>query len=108
MVSVKCVVEEIDMLNLRDGRDVKGVQATCPKCGLVTESYGTGPKSIARCLILLRQGCESGEENYYAQLKDDDDKPVADGGEREVRSSHGGDSSSGLDDDEWAKRTGRR
>ena len=34
-------------------------------CQHTTESFGTGEKSVKRCLVLMRQECPEGEENFY-------------------------------------------
>jgi hypothetical protein len=57
-------IEEVDLEN-EQGRTVQGVRATCSKCGHSTESFGTGEKSRKRCLVLLREECPEGEENFY-------------------------------------------
>lgn len=66
---VKCLVEEVDLVN-ESGRTVKGVRATCSRCDHEEESYGRAPPSIKRCLALMRENCEQGEENYYAAEND--------------------------------------
>lgn len=65
MSRVECDVEEVEIEN-DDGRPVPGVRATCSRCGHETESFGTGPDSVTRCLVLLREGCPEGEHNFYA------------------------------------------
>jgi hypothetical protein len=50
------------------GIEVDGVEATCLNCDHKTQSFGTGEKSRKRCLVLMREECPEGEENYY---KDD-------------------------------------
>lgn len=44
-----------------------GVEATCPRCGHSTRSWGTGDVSIRRCLVLLREECPKGEKNFYVE-----------------------------------------
>ena len=69
MQSVQCDIEEVELEN-DSGRMVDGVRATCSRCDHQTESFGTGGASIRRCLVLMREECEMGEENYYTA--DDD------------------------------------
>jgi hypothetical protein len=66
--TVECKIEEVELEN-DQGRNVPGVKATCGVCGHVTESFGTGEKSRKRCLVVMRQECPEGCENFY---KDED------------------------------------
>ena len=50
-----------------DGYEVDGICATCSRCGYETESYGTGQNSVRRCLVLLREECPNGENNFYVE-----------------------------------------
>ena len=34
-----------------------------------TESYGTGDKSVKRCLALMRDECPMGENNFYVEAE---------------------------------------
>ena len=61
---VKCRVDEVELDN-DDGYQIDSVRVTCSRCGQDTESYGTSPNSVRRCLVLLRKDCPRGEENYY-------------------------------------------
>ena len=63
---VECEIDYIDLEN-DNGYEVEGVSATCSRCDHSTESYGTSDASIRRCLVLLREECPNGEENYYAE-----------------------------------------
>lgn len=63
-MKVSCSIDFIDLEN-DDGREVEGVSATCERCGHSTESFGTGPASVRRCLVLLREECPEGEANFY-------------------------------------------
>jgi hypothetical protein len=69
MARVLCAIEE-DELENDEGRPVEGVRATCSRCGHSTESWGTGEASIRRCLVLLREECPEGQENYYVDEGD--------------------------------------
>lgn len=66
MPKVECTIEDCK-IETEDGRKVSGVVATCTRCGHATESFGTGENSIKRCLVLLREECPEGEENYYVE-----------------------------------------
>jgi hypothetical protein len=48
-----------------NGIEVASVCATCSQCGQDTESFGTSEASVRRCLVLLREKCPSGENNFY-------------------------------------------
>lgn len=54
-----------DTMENDEGITVDGVFVTCSRCGHVVESYGTGEKSVKRCLALMREECPRGEKNYY-------------------------------------------
>ena len=58
---VECAVEEITE-NSR-----AAVRATCSQCDHVTTSFGTSDKSVKRCLVLMREQCPEGEENFYVE-----------------------------------------
>lgn len=45
--------------------DVESIEAECSRCGNVTTSFGTGEASERRCLVMLRESCPQGENNYY-------------------------------------------
>lgn len=70
MAKIECEIEEITIEN-DDGKEVDSIRATCTKCGNVTESYGTGERSIKRCLYLMRDSCPWGEDNYYVDQEGD-------------------------------------
>lgn len=61
---IRCEIDEIE-LNGDYGGLIPSVQATCPRCGHTTESYGTGEPSIKRCLVLLHEECPEGANNFY-------------------------------------------
>jgi hypothetical protein len=42
-----------------------GRRATCTRCGEQQESFGTEEASVKRCLVLLRENCPKGEQNFY-------------------------------------------
>jgi hypothetical protein len=61
---VLCDVEEVTLTN-DEGLDVESVEATCSKCGHVTESFGVDSPSVRRCLALMREECPKGQWNFY-------------------------------------------
>ncbi len=66
------VEAEISQVTLLGERcSVAGVCATCTRCGHETESYGTGEGSVTRCLVLLREECPMGEDNFYVEEGED-------------------------------------
>ena len=67
---ISCSMLETTLEN-EDGREQDGILATCRECGHETESFGTGDRSRRRCLVLMREECPNGEENYYV----DEDAP---------------------------------
>jgi hypothetical protein len=75
--SIKCEVELCELENDR-GRNVPGVEVTCPKCGHTTRSFGTGEKSIKRCLVLMREECPLEEKNWYVIEDNRDQSPQYD------------------------------
>jgi hypothetical protein len=61
------VTAEINEIELDGDYDdtITSVEAKCSRCGHCTESYGTEEASIKRCLVLLREECPNGENNFY-------------------------------------------
>lgn len=66
MARIECETEEVTLEN-DEGIEVDGVQATCSRCGHETESFGTSERSVKRCLVLMREECPEGENNYYVE-----------------------------------------
>lgn len=64
MAEVECEVEETEEEN-DNGRMQACVKVTCGDCGHAETSFGTGEKSIRRCLVLLKENCPEGKRNYY-------------------------------------------
>lgn len=64
MPEVHVEVEET-LVEDDDGRMVAGVQVTCPDCGDVQTSCGTGDASKRRAAALLRENCSMGRKNFY-------------------------------------------
>jgi hypothetical protein len=78
-VRVPCTITQIDLDG--DYEDAEGfpvrvdsVCATCERCGNETESYGTSAASVRRCLVLMREECPEGENNFYVADGADDDE----------------------------------
>lgn len=65
---VECVVEQ-DEVEDEAGDLRAGVCATCGRCGQTATSVGTGSGSVTRALVLLREGCQMGESNYYVAAR---------------------------------------
>jgi hypothetical protein len=68
-VNVPCEVNETE-LEGDDGRMIDSVEVICSRCGHFTESFGTGPASIRRCLALLREECPNKERNFYEAMEE--------------------------------------
>jgi len=69
---VAAIIEECELEG--DHRPVEGVMATCRRCDHATEAFGTSPASVRRCLVMLREECPMGEQNYYfAETGEDED-----------------------------------
>jgi hypothetical protein len=64
MAKINCDVELTDVEN-DNGTDSDGVVLTCQECDHQTESCGTGPRSIRRCLALMREECPNDANNFY-------------------------------------------
>lgn len=69
MPRVACEIGETWMEN-DEGRDVLATVATCTECGHETCSFGTTDRSVKRCLVLMREECPAGCDNFY--VADDD------------------------------------
>ena len=69
---VECEIEETTIEN-ESGIEVDGVRATCSRCGNETESFGTSSASVRRCLVLMREECPLGENNFYVASESEDD-----------------------------------
>jgi hypothetical protein len=69
MARVRCEIEETELEN-EEGREIPGVTATCSRCGHETESFGTGPANILRCLAIMREECPEGQRNFYVTDED--------------------------------------
>jgi hypothetical protein len=72
MVRVPCSIDYIELEN-EDGHEVESVRVTCGRCQHETESFGTSANSVRRCMVLLREECPEGEDNYYAAENGEDD-----------------------------------
>ncbi len=69
MTKVRCEIDAVEIEN-DNGYLVDGVCATCPICGHEEESFGTGGKSVLRCLVLLRENCPNNQHNFYTEAGD--------------------------------------
>jgi hypothetical protein len=67
MAEVEAFIDYIELQG--DHALVASVRATCVQCDHTTESFGTGPGSIKRCLVLLRQECPEDEFNFYVGIE---------------------------------------
>ena len=70
--AVLVVFEEIELEN-EDARHCPGLQATCRRCDLSVEVFGTTERSENYAFVLLHQECPNKEHNYYANELDTDD-----------------------------------
>ncbi|HEX5135865.1 MAG TPA: hypothetical protein VFY93_02755 [Planctomycetota bacterium] len=50
-----------------NGIDVECTYAECGECGHTTMSFGTSEASVKRCLVLLREECPEGADNFYVE-----------------------------------------
>lgn len=64
-MNVSCEVLEIELEG--DYGMIDSVEVVCGRCGHFTQSFGTGPASIRRCLALLREECPKKERNFYEE-----------------------------------------
>lgn len=65
-MKVGCEINEIELVG-DSGLDIASVEAICSRCDHRTESFGTSESSIKRCLVLMREECPQGEENFYVE-----------------------------------------
>lgn len=65
MARVECEVEYEDLEG--EYTDVPGVVVTCLRCDHCEESFGQTERSIRRCLLLMRENCPHGENNFYVE-----------------------------------------
>lgn len=62
---VTCDSEEIELDGDHAG-GVPGLCVTCSRCDHAAEVYGTSDRSLRRALVMLREECPNGENNFYA------------------------------------------
>jgi len=60
-IKVKIIEDTVE----EGGRTGPGVTATCLECDHTTQSFGTKEGSRKRCLVLMRDECPNGDENFY-------------------------------------------
>lgn len=53
------------MLTNDSGREIPGIEVTCPRCGHTVECFGRSDRSVKRSCILLKEECPRGETNWY-------------------------------------------
>lgn len=58
-MKIECEVSEA----IVEGQE--GVEVECPRCGHIVEAYGRSTRSVARCLVYMREECPKNERNYY-------------------------------------------
>lgn len=68
---VKCEVEEVTLEG--DCGEVEGVCVRCGRCDHEVEVFGTSARSVRRGLMMLREDCPQGEDNYYTAEGDDNE-----------------------------------
>lgn len=64
MAKVECEVEFTQAENDR-GQMQDCTKVTCGNCGHITQSWGTKQGSVTRCLMLLKEECPEGANNFY-------------------------------------------
>jgi hypothetical protein len=65
-MKVVCTIVH-DSTYSKEGYQVACTTAHCNRCGHETESYGDGPASDRRCLVILREECPQEENNLYVE-----------------------------------------
>lgn len=63
-VHVKCRIHKTIWERHKAGR-YDSTRATCSVCNNSTSSYGSGDKSVNRCLVLLKNSCPIGANHFY-------------------------------------------
>jgi hypothetical protein len=64
MAKVNVGVEEITLTGDRGG-EVESICLTCERCDHKVEVFGRSERSEKRGLMMLREQCPNGEENFY-------------------------------------------
>ena len=68
-MKVNCEIEEITISGDHSD-EVPSTRARCTRCDHETESFGTSDRSVKRCLVLMREECPQGEDNFYVSEND--------------------------------------
>jgi anti-sigma factor RsiW len=68
-MQVTCSIEETELEN-DEGREISSVCATCSRCDHETTAYGTSDRSVKRALVMMREECPNGEDNFYVSGDD--------------------------------------
>jgi hypothetical protein len=67
---VRCEVAEVELEG--DHGTVDGLCVACTRCEHQAEVFGTSSRSVRRALVMLREECPEGENNFYAADGSDD------------------------------------
>ena len=68
MATRKCEIRHENVT--QEGRTLPGVTAVCNECEHEQSCFGTSEASVKRALVMLRNTCPNGEENFYKQDTD--------------------------------------
>ena len=73
-IEIGCTINRIELEN-DNGHMVDSVQATCNDCGHETQSFGTEPVSVRRCLVMMREECSNpGKHSHFYVAENDEDR----------------------------------
>lgn len=64
MARVVCTVVQVD-LEGDHSDDVPGIEVTCGRCEHKVECFGQTDRSTKRAMVMLRDECPEGENNFY-------------------------------------------
>lgn len=64
MARVECTSDEVEVEN-DNGREIPGVCVTCGRCDHSVKVFGQTEASTKRGLVMLREECPQGEQNFY-------------------------------------------
>ena len=70
--SVKCSVQYTEDTN-DNGIEQPKVVVQCSNCGHSEESWGHGPRSVARSCWMLSQNCPQGRTDHFYKIPEEDD-----------------------------------
>jgi hypothetical protein len=66
-MTVHCWVQIDEVEHEDSGRMIEGIRAKCQRCDHETIAYGSSEGSRKRCLMLMRETCPNGENNFYVE-----------------------------------------